>query len=418
MGEFKIIGGKPLWGELKVQGSKNSALPLLAATVIVEGKTTLENCPDLQDVETASEILKHLGCDVKREGSSVTVDATSVSRWDIPDNLMRKMRSSVVFLGAILARMRRAELHMPGGCPLGPRPIDLHLSALKRMGAVLDENAGQISCDAKDISASDILLSFPSVGATENIMLTACGCNGCTTIHNAAREPEIVDLQMYLRSVGYEVNGAGESVITVVGNTSPKRTDITHRVIPDRIAAGTYLCAAAATGGKVKLHNTNPLHYIPLCEKLRELGCSVECSEKSTTISCNGPLRGISSVQTMPYPAFPTDLQSPLMAATCFGSDTSVFVENIFDSRYRHVPELVRMGAHIDVVGRVAVVFGGNTLTGTRLEAADLRGGAALAVAALGANGESRICATEHIERGYEHFEDALSKLGGDVRRI
>ncbi len=418
MSELVIIGGKPLWGELKVQGSKNSALPLLAATIVTSGKTTLHNCPQLQDVETAIEILRILGCNVKREGSCVTVDSRNVNCGYIPDKLMRKMRSSVVFLGAILARLRRGELYMPGGCRLGPRPIDIHLSSFQRMGVVFEENAGKISCDGKNMAACDISLSFPSVGATENIMLAACGCNGRTTIRNAAREPEIVDLQAYLRAVGYDVSGAGESIITIEGSRCIKRTDVIHRVIPDRIAAGTYLCAAAATGGKITLHNTYPAHYIPLCDKLRELGCVVDCKEFSVSLSSNGNLKGISSVQTMPYPAFPTDLQSPLMAVSCFGRDTSVFVENIFDARYQHVPELVRMGARIDVIGRVAIVFGGNMLTGTQMTATDLRGGAALAVAALGANGKSRISATEHIERGYERFDEALSKLGGDVRRI
>jgi len=307
---------------------------------------------------------------------------------------------------------------MPGGCELGPRPIDLHLAALRQMGVELEESAGRIRCDAKHMHAAEIHLSFPSVGATENIMLAACGCSGQTRIHNAAREPEIVDLQAYLRKLGYAVSGAGGSVITIHGSHSLSGCHVCHAVIPDRIAAGTYLCAAAVTGGCIRLKQSNPEHYLPLCGKLREMGCEITYKDSILDLHAPRTLLPVTLVQTMPHPGFPTDLQSPLMAATCFSQGTSVFSENIFDSRYRHVPELVRMGACIDVIGRVAVVHGGEPLHGACLHATDLRGGAALVIAALGAQGESTIHDIRHIDRGYEQIETVLSALGGKIRRI
>ena len=418
MGALVITGGKPLRGEIKVQGSKNSALPLLAAAILANGTTTFLNCPILRDVDNAGKILTCLGCRVRQEENTVTVDASGLSGYKIPDALMREMRSSVIFLGAILARARKAELYMPGGCELGPRPIDLHLAAFRHMGVELDETGGRIRCEAANMHAADIHLSFPSVGATENIMLAACGCVGTTRITNAAREPEIVDLQTYLQTLGYQVSGAGSSVITVAGcHTAPAR-HVTHCVISDRIAAGTYLCAAALTGGQIVLRDTDPEQYLPLCAKLEEMGCVLAYGDDRLKLESPCRLLPITAVKTMPYPGFPTDLQSPLMATTCFANGASIFTENIFDSRYRHVPELIRMGASIDVIGRVAVVHGGSKLHCADVHATDLRGGAALVIASLGAEGTSTIHGTEHIDRGYENIESVLSDLGGTIRRI
>ncbi len=417
MARLVVTGGTPLRGEVEVQGAKNSALPLLAATLLTKGTTILHNCPRLSDVENALRILRHLGCHVVWEEHTVSVDASNMDKWSIPDDLMREMRSSVIFLGAILARMRRAELYLPGGCELGPRPIDLHLSAFRRMGVLVEDGGGRILCDAKDMQAQDIHLTFPSVGATENIMLAACGAKETMRIHNAAREPEIVDLQNYLRSLGYCISGAGGSVITICGGDLSDR-NVSHCVIPDRIVAGTYLCAAALTGGTVTLTKTDPTHYLPLCECCREMGCTLTYGPDRVALSSPGRCRPISPVQTMPYPGFPTDLQSPLMAAACFLDGASVFAEHIFQSRYRHVPELRRMGARIELIGRVAVVYGGIPLHGAELYAGDLRGGAALVIAALGAEGESTIYDIHHIDRGYEALETVFAALGGNIRRI
>jgi len=418
MSAFVITGGIPLRGEITIQGSKNSALPLLAAALLNKGKTIFTNCPKLRDVDTALRILKCLGCTAAVEENTVTVDASEMSGCDMPDSLMREMRSSVVFLGAILARMRRASLYMPGGCELGPRPIDLHLAALRQMGVEIEKNGGRIRCDAVRLHACDIHLAFPSVGATENTMLAACGCTHSMKIFNAAREPEIVDLQDYLNRLGYEVSGAGTTVITIKGLSALPNKTVVHRVIPDRIAAGTYLCAAAASGGHICLRKTNPEHYRPLCDKFREMGCDITYDSDMVCLNAPERLGTFSSVQTMPYPGFPTDLQSPLMAAACFCSGTSVFVENIFDSRYRHVSQLRRMGASIDVIGRVAVVYGGKPLSGAEVYAGDLRGGAALVIAALGASGESIIYGLDHIDRGYEQFETVLANLGARIIRV
>jgi len=418
MSGLVITGGTPLCGEVKAQGSKNSALPLLAAALLTKGTTIFSNCPVLRDVNNAAKILSCLGCGVKQEDNIVTVNASAMCRHRIPDALMREMRSSVIFLGAILARARAAELYMPGGCELGPRPIDLHLAAFRQMGVRLEENGGRIRCDARDMHASEIHLSFPSVGATENIMLAACGCVGLTRIHNAAREPEIVDLQTYLQKLGYCISGAGGSVITVEGTDHLSDVCVCHTVIPDRIAAGTYLCAAAVTGGRLTLTDTIPEHYLPLCEKLREMGCELTYHDTVLKMQASPRLKPVTLVQTLPYPGFPTDLQSPLMAVTCFACGTSAFSENIFDSRYRQVPELIRMGASIDVIGRVAIVYGGTSMRGAVMHASDLRGGASLVIAALGAQGDSVVYDIEHIDRGYEHIETVLSSLGGKIRRI
>jgi UDP-N-acetylglucosamine 1-carboxyvinyltransferase len=416
MSEFVITGGKRLSGEVAVQGAKNSVLPILAASLLSSDETVLHNCPDLKDVDSAIAILDHLGCKAVRENNTIVLNNAGIVGNEIPEHLMREMRSSVIFLGAIIARMGSAKMSFPGGCELGPRPIDLHLAALRQLGVEIVEENGNLICHAGDMRGRDLHLSFPSVGATENAMLAATACKGRTRIFNPAREPEIRDLQDYLCRIGCKVSGAGESVVEIEGGQKTNGTE--HTVIPDRIATGTYLCAAAATGSHILVSHAEPAHIMTLIDSLREAGCNISIEADAIEINVGRPLKAISPVRTMPYPGFATDIQSPLMAVMCKAQGVTMFVENIFENRYRHVGELLRMGADIKVAGRVAVVCGVGQLSGARVHATDLRGGAALVVAALGAEGVSSICNVAHIDRGYEKMEDVLAGLGADIRRI
>ena len=411
MSKFHITGGRRLSGEVTIHGAKNSVLPILAATVLAPGVSVIHNCPDLSDVTASLNILEHLGCQTCREGDTVTVDASRLERCDVPDELMREMRSSVIFLGAVLARAGCADMNLPGGCELGPRPIDLHLSAMRALGAEIGEGPGGLHCTAPRLTGREISLSLPSVGATENIMLCACGAQGTTIIVNAAREPEIVDLQDFLNALGAKVRGAGSSTILIEGGRALHGGE--HTVIGDRIVAATYLAAAAAAGGDVSARGVDWRHLSTVTSVLREAGCDVRSGKGSVRLTCAAPLRGVRPIHTAPYPGFPTDAQAPLMAALSSAAGTTVFVENMFESRYRHVDELTRMGADIRVEGRVAVVCGVPRLHGSAVRAADLRGGAALAVAALGAEGDSVLTGLHHIDRGYARLEDDLRALVG-----
>lgn len=415
MSHLIIEGGAPLRGELTIQGSKNSVLPVLAATILSRGACRIENCPQLRDVDASAAILRHLGCRVRRDGTALEVDTAPMSRCDIPDELMREMRSSVIFLGAILARQGEAVLSYPGGCELGPRPIDLHLAALRALGAEITERGGALHCKAKRLCGTDITLAIPSVGATENAILAACGAEGTTVIYNAAREPEIVDLQTLLQAMGARVNGAGGSIITVEGG-APLH-GCTHRVIGDRIVCATYLCAAAAAGGEVRLVGVDYRTVSTVALSLAESGCEVKSEEGSVFLRSNGALRAVRPVRTAPYPGFPTDAQPVLMAALLKSEGSTVFVENIFENRYRHVDELSRMGAEVRVAGRVAVVNGVRALHGAAVKCTDLRGGAALVLAGLCAEGTTRVTELTHIDRGYDAIERDLSALDARIRR-
>lgn len=410
-----VEGGRPLKGELTVQGAKNSVLPILAATLLSGDTCRIRRCPRLRDVETTMEILRYLGCRVWWEGEDLLVDTATVTRWDIPDGLMRKMRSSVIFLGAILARCGQAELSYPGGCELGPRPIDLHLQALRQLGAEIQEEGGALQCRAQAMRGTHILLSLPSVGATENAILAACGADGVTVISNAAREPEICDLQDFLVACGAAVQGAGSSTITVEGRR--RLHGCTHAVIADRIVAATYLCAAAGTGGDICLKDVEPAHLSTVTAALSQAGCRITWDENSLRLQSSGALRSVSPVRTSPYPGFPTDAQAVLMAALLRGSGTTVFVENMFESRYRHVPELRRMGADIRCEGKVAVVCAVEKLHAAQVHATDLRGGAALIVAALQAQGITQVGQLHHIQRGYADITADLLQLGAGIRQ-
>lgn len=414
MCEYEIVGGRPLGGHLAIQGAKNSVLPILAATVLVPGESVIRNCPRLSDVSATLEILRALGCRVTQEGHTVRVDAAPLTGFRVPDRLMGELRSSVTFLGGLLSRCGQAELTYPGGCQLGPRPIDLHLSALRTLGAKVQEKQGRLVCSGGSrMTGGEICLSIPSVGATENAMLAGVGCRGETVIIGAAREPEIEDLQTFLRAMGAQVEGAGTSVIRIKGGR--KLHPAEHTVIGDRMEAATYLCAVGAAGGCISLSGVDPRHLSAFLAVLEEAGADIHVGVDTISAACAAPLCGVRPVRTAPHPGFPTDAQAPLMAALCCGTGTTMFVENMFSSRYGHVGELARMGADIQVDGRVAVVTG-RRLHGAQVRGTDLRGSAAMVVAALGAEGESRVSGVHHILRGYENLDGNLRALGSAVK--
>ncbi len=411
-----INGGRKLEGRINVHGSKNSSLPILAATVLIRGVCVLHNCPDLSDVRAAQRILEYLGCVVKRELSDLIVDASNIVRSDIPEKLMHEMRSSIVFLGSLLSRTGRAEMCAPGGCEIGLRPIDLHLTSLKLLGARINESRGKLFCGIKRPNrGGSITLSFPSVGATENIILFCAVSDGVTNIFNAAREPEIADLVNFLNSCGANIKIGSDGTITVIG--VKKLHPCEHTVIPDRITAATYMAAVASCGGDVLVENTCADHMKAVLSAFEQTGCKLTSEKNSIRIKSDKRPEPIKNIRTMPYPGFPTDAQAPIMAVTSIAGGTSVIVENIFESRFKHVPQLMRMGANIRIEGRVAVIEGVERLYGANVEATDLRGGSALVVAALGAEGESLVTGTAHIDRGYERLEESLRSIGADIRR-
>lgn len=410
MDKLVIEGGKRIDGEVRIHGAKNAVLPILAATVLNGGKNIIHDCPDLKDVDSSINILRHLGCEVCRDADTLTVDSSGIARCDIPERLMHEMRSSVIFLGAIIARFAHATAALPGGCELGPRPIDLHLKAFRQLGIDIEEEHGYIKCRCGRIEPTTIHLDFPSVGATENIMLATVLADGVTVITNAAKEPEIEDLQNYLNTMGAKVSGAGTSVVQIEG--VKRLGSAEHRIIPDRIATATYLACGAASGGTIELTNVEPRHMEAFLSVAEQYGAKLYVSENRIVQHAPERLRAVKTIRTQPHPGFPTDAQSPLMAAMAVADGASIFIENIFESRYKHVYELCRMGADITVDGRIAVVRGVEELSGANVTAMDLRGGAALVVAALAANGITTISGVEHIDRGYENLVGILRSLG------
>ncbi len=417
MERLLVEGGERLSGELRVHGAKNSSLPILAASLLSGGETVLKNCPRLSDVDAAIEILSYLGCRVTREGTTVVINSDTVSHCEIPEKLMHEMRSSIVFLGAMISRMSKAKLSFPGGCELGPRPIDLHISSLKKLGVEIIEEYGCIDCKAeKRLQGTKISLSFPSVGATENILLASVMAEGETVIHNAAQEPEIVDLANYLISRGAKIRDAGQSTIVVEGVEKLSSTEYT--VMPDRIVAATYLCGAAITGGELLVTDLNSNDIESILPVFEQAGCKLKVYPDRVWMEGPGLLRPVKNIRTMPYPGFPTDAQAPIMAIMTLAGGTSVFVENIFESRYKHAGELCRMGADIKIEGKVAIVQGVEKLYGASVDATDLRGGAAMVIAALAADGVTKIGSVGHIDRGYESIEEAFQKVGAKIRRI
>jgi len=417
MSILRIGGGTALSGSVSVHGAKNSVLPIMAASILGKGETLIHNCPRLSDVDAAVKILRYLGCRVERDGSTVFIDSSPMDRCDIPDALMREMRSSSIFLGAVLGRAGKAVLSMPGGCELGPRPIDMHLKAMRGLGAFIDERGGNLLCSGEKLRGCRIDLAFPSVGATENSMIAACAASGTTTITNAAMEPEIRDLADYLGKLGANIKGAGTSIIVVEGGR-PDGFYTEHRVIPDRIVASTYLAAAASSGGTVDVTDIVPGDLRAVTDAFSEMGCRLKVYSDSISIDASNGLKAPRPITTRPYPGFPTDAQPMVLAACTLAKGTAVFVETIFENRYRHVEELRRMGADIKVDGRVAMVSGVDRLFGASVVAGDLRGGAALVTAALAAEGMTEVSGVKHIDRGYDGLAESLRSLGADIVRI
>ena len=415
MASYIIKGGEKLEGIVKISGSKNAALPILAATVLNVGKTTLYNVPNIQDTQMMFKILETLGGKVEKKNNKIIIDTSKINKFEIPEELMHKMRSSVILAGALLGRYKKAIFSYPGGCDIGSRPIDLHLRSFEKLGINVVQNYGNIICDAEKIKGEKIDLDFPSVGATENAILASVLAEGITTITNAAREPEIIDLQNFLNKMGAKIIGAGTNEIQITG--VKKLKDISYNIMPDRIETGTFLCLAVATKGNLILENTNAEHITPVITKLQESDCKIEIEKNKIKINSNKKIKAL-DIKTMPYPGFPTDMQSVFSAMLTTAKGTSIIVENIFENRFKYTQELNKMGAKITVEGKSAIIRGVRKLYGANVKATDLRGGAALVLAGLSAKGVTKVDDIEYILRGYENFDKKLRNINAHIQMI
>ncbi len=412
MENYVVEGGNRLEGEVTISGAKNAALPIIAATLLNPEKIEIDNCPNIHDVFIMIDILNSLGCSVHMENNKMMVDTSGLNKYEIPENLMREMRSSVILAGAMLGRMKKCVFTYPGGCEIGARPINMHLEGFKQLGVSIVEESGRITCECGKLIGADITLDFPSVGATENIMLASVFADGTTYVRNVAREPEIKDLQDFLNGMGANIVGAGSNTIIIKGVKALHET--VHNVIPDRIEAGTYLCLAAATQGDVIIKNVIPDHINSVLHKLKQIGSRLDV--KKNEIAIRAPKLVLpTNIKTMPYPGFPTDMQSQFVSLLSIASGTSIVVETIFENRFKYVNELIRMGANITIEGRTAIIQGVDKLNGAIIETKDLRGGAALVIASLAAQGESKISGVNYLERGYENFVQKLQLLGAKI---
>ncbi|OPJ56858.1 UDP-N-acetylglucosamine 1-carboxyvinyltransferase [Alkalithermobacter paradoxus] len=415
MDKFIVHGGNKLKGEINLKGAKNAVLPIVAATILNEGESIIHNVPNIADVNVMIDILRHVGCFVKFEDGTLIIDTKNMHISEIPEDFVRRMRSSIILLGAMVGRFEHTKISYPGGCEIGLRPIDLHLKSLSSMGVRIQERHGYINCKRETLKGVEIQLDFPSVGATENIMLAGVRCKGITKIYNAAKEPEIIDLQNFLNCMGAKIKGAGTSYIEIEGVS--KLHNVEYSIIPDRIAIGTYLTAAAITKGEVTINNVVPEHIQSIVSKLKEVGCDIRYIGNSIKLIAPKVLNPIENIRTLPYPGFPTDMQAQITALMTLSSGTSLIEENIFENRFKYCNELMRMGANITICGKTAIVKGVESLTGAKVNSEDLRGGAALVIAALSANGYSEIYGIQHIDRGYENMEKVLSSLGANIVR-
>lgn len=413
MGKYKIKGGNRLSGEIKTSGAKNAALPILAASVITKGENCFYSCPEISDVDSMIMILNSLGCSIERDGDQLKIDATNLSECRIPENLMKEMRSSVFLAGSLLARCGEAEISNPGGCQIGKRPIDIHIDGLQKLGAKVFQTEEKIYIRADKLTGTDIYMDFPSVGATENLMLAAIAAKGTTVIHNAAKEPEIVALANYINKCGGEISGAGTSVLSVTGEKKLK--GCTTEIIPDRIEAGTYLLMCMATGGDIFIDGMNINYIEPLVGILRAAGCRI--SEMDNGIRAYSNTKGTvcCNIETAPYPGFPTDLQPQLTAFLTRYGQGSIVSENIFENRFNYAKQLVKMGADIEIFQKKVIIRSNNILYGGKVCAEDLRGGAALVIAGLTAEGTTTVSNTKYTKRGYSAFAEKIRKLGGDI---
>lgn len=412
MKKFVIEGGRRLEGTTYVSGSKNASLPIIAATLLNKGINKLYNVPNIHDTKMMFKILEGLGCKIKKTNGKIIIDSRNITNYEIPDNLMSQMRSSVIIAGALLSRSKKVTFTYPGGCDIGSRPIDLHIKSFEKLGVNVKEEFGELVCMADEIVGTDINLDFPSVGATENIMLASVLAKGTTKINNAAMEPEIIDLQNALNSMGAKVSGAGTNNIIIKG--VEKLKDLSYNIIPDRIEAGTLLCATAITGGNITLKKVIPEHIDTLIKKLEEMDCEISISKNEIILKSPKRLKAV-DIKTLPYPGFPTDLQSILGSVLTVTKGTSIIIENIFENRYKYLNELTKMGAKTTIEGRTAVIKGIKRLNKANVKATDLRGGAALVIAALNAKGRTYIDNIEYILRGYENLDLKLRSLGANI---
>lgn len=413
---LQIRGGKRLSGIANVHGAKNSVLPILAGCVLINGTSVLHNCPNLSDVDVTLSILKHLGAKVKREGETLIVDSSGINCFDIPKEQMQELRSSIIFLGSIVSRMKSACVYLPGGCEIGLRPIDLHLKGLSTLGYDVNFDGCNICCDAKNVNSAEIVLPFPSVGATENIILASVFVKGKTTIVNAAKEPEIEDLIDFLNKAGAKIKGASTPVIEIEGVDSLHSVE--HTIIPDRILATTLMCTSAITSSELRINRINISHLKPIYPVFEEMGCELYLDYNALTIKPPKRIRRVKKINTLPYPGFPTDCQSPVMSALTVAKGTSVINETIFEERFKHISQLNRFGADIIINDKIAIVTGVKKLHSADAVCTDLRGGAAVVIEALAAEGISTIKNISHIDRGYENIENQLSLIGADIKRL
>ncbi len=417
MEKLVVNGGLKLCGTVKTVCAKNAVLPVLAASVMADGEIILLDCPEISDVKVMLDILRRMGCDVKKyDDGSVHINSQSAYLSEVPQNISKELRSSIFMMGSILSKFKKAIVSYPGGCEIGLRPIDFHVKGLRALNVKIKEEDGYIFCDGSEMCGGFVHLDYPSVGATENIMMAATLCKGVTIINNAAKEPEIVDLANFINTLGGKIKGAGSDKIEIIGVKSLNGGS--YRCIGDRIYAGTMLLAGVMTGGEIELTDINYNYLQPLVSKLCESACKIECFSDKIYVYNSNRMKAIRLTATMPYPGFPTDLQAPLMSALTIADGTSIIVENLFETRFKHVPELIKMGAEITVKDRVAIIDGVKKLHSADVTAKDLRGGAALVLAALTADGNTVINEVNHIDRGYVAIEKTLANLGADIKRI
>ena len=415
MEELRITGGKPLRGQLRIQGAKNAILPVLAASLLSTEPIVLNDAPPLVDVCNMLKIMEDLGCVICHNGMQIQINPQNAHEHRVSESLAHEMRSSIFLLGPILSRHGKAVFTYPGGCDIGLRPIDLHLKGLRALGVFIEEKDGFIICNTDGLRGADVHLDYPSVGATENIIMAAAVSKGTTTIYNAAKEPEIVELQAFINAMGGCVTGAHTGIVTITGVN--RLHGGAYAVMPDRIVAGTMMIAVAMTAGEALFSNIIENDIQPVIAALREMGCDITVKNQTLALRAPDRLKSFNVVKTQPHPGFPTDLQAPIMAAACVAEGTAVIIENIFENRFRHVAQLTRMGANVMVEGRTAIVRGTRQLNGAKVEAEDLRAGAALVLAGLCAKGETVVRGVPLIDRGYWKIEEQLTQLGADIKR-
>lgn len=414
--KLKIFGGKRLCGDVTVEGAKNAILPILAGVILCDGKIEIKNCVDISDVRCMRDILKTMNVSSIADGSTLYIDTTNIENQKITHELTQKVRASIFMLGALLGRFRKATIAFPGGCKIGARPIDIHIKAFKSLGVKVVERHGYIYCNAENVKAGKVVFDFPSVGATESLMMCACLVEGTTQLFGVAKEPEIVDLQNFLNAMGANIRGAGTDCIEIVGVKSLHGGE--HEAIPDRIVSGTYLLAAATCGGDVTVHKAFAWHNEALLSFLKQTACQIDVYNDKIRLRADKRLLSIDKIQTLPYPFFPTDLQPQMMALQSVCDGVCAMAENIFENRFSLVPELNKMGANIVVKDRTAIISGVPKLYGADVSASDLRAGAALVIAGMKAEGYTTISNVHYIDRGYERIEEKYSSLGADIKRI